>query len=104
MEFIVFVYYLIVVVGLIFIINRKEFPEWYLAILIYVNFKLLFNYRHCTLSRVECLARGVKKENGYLYNFLEDLVDLRCRPDINTFYMVSVVLIIINHINNVNNN
>ena len=39
--------------------------------------KWIFNYRKCTFSRIECLVRGVKKEKGYLYNFLENMIDIR---------------------------
>ena len=44
---------------------------------IFLMLKWIFNYRKCTFSRIECLVRGVKKEKGYLYNFLENMIDIR---------------------------
>ena len=55
----------------------ERIPEWYAMITMYVAFKWIANYRKCTLSYGECKLRGVSKENGWLYRYLEELVDLR---------------------------
>ena len=52
-------------------------PESYVMLSLYLSFKWIFNYRKCTLSYYEVKLRGVRKEDGYLYQFLEKLVNFR---------------------------
>ena len=61
----------------IYFVSENNIPEAYAMITMYLCFKWIFNYRKCTLSYYEIKLRGVKKEEGYLYRFLEQLVDLR---------------------------
>ena len=35
------------------------------------------NYDKCTISYLECKIRKVKKEEGYLFNFLNNFIQLR---------------------------
>lgn len=86
--------YFYLLIGLLFILFRDKIPQWYIGILIFFFVKLIINYRKCTISRMECLFRGVPKEKGILYNFLEDIVDLRYHDDIYIFYLYSVLIII----------
>ena len=75
--YLIYLVYLYLIVGLLSIYFKKPLPRVYLGLLIFFVFKWIFNYRKCTFSRIECLVRGVKKEEGYLYNFLENMVDIR---------------------------
>ena len=52
--------------------------------------KLIFNYRKCTISYLECKIRKIKKENGFVYNALEEIYDLN-----NSKYRYFVYLFII---------
>jgi hypothetical protein len=54
-----------------------DVPQWYIAILLFISFKVVFKYEKCTVSYIECKARGVKKEEGYIYNFLNSFHKLR---------------------------
>jgi hypothetical protein len=47
---------------------------------IYLLFKWVTNYRKCTASYLECKMRGVKKEQGYIYRYLNPIFDLRTNP------------------------
>lgn len=75
--YLIYLVYLYLMVGLLSIYFKKSLPRIYLGLLIFFVFKWIFNYRKCTFSRIECIIRGVKKEKGYLYNFLENMVDIR---------------------------
>jgi hypothetical protein len=38
--------------------------------------KWIIDYRKCTVSYIECKLRGVKKEQGVVYNIMEDILDI----------------------------
>lgn len=80
------------VVGIYF--STNTIPKWYFALVLYVSLKLVFNYRKCTLSYIEVKARGVRKEEGYLYNLLEAIVDVRYDPFLLIIIMVFNALIV----------
>ena len=73
LESIILLYFIL---GTYFVVINS-IPETYLMITMYLCFKWIFNYRKCTLSYYEVKLRGIKKEEGYLYRFLERLVDFR---------------------------
>ena len=86
-----FIYYIL---GLILILVDINIPNWYITILIYFTFKWLFNYRKCTISYFECIIRGVKKEDGIIYNILEKCIDIRYTKYINLFYILNIIIFI----------
>jgi hypothetical protein len=59
---------------------------------IYLLFKWITDYRKCTVSYMECKLRGVKKEQGYIYRYLEPIFNLR---DYYWAYMVVIVILIL---------
>ena len=69
--------YLYLIFGIIIIILGYEFNKIYIFLILFICFKWIFNYRNCSFSRVECIIRRIKKDDGYLYNFLEIITDLR---------------------------
>ena len=46
------------------------------TICIYLLFKWITGYEKCTISYIECKLRDVKKEKGYIYNFLDKIIKL----------------------------
>lgn len=69
-----------VAVGAVLAAVRRDIPQWYVAILLFFAFKVVFRYEKCTLSYLEVKARGVRKEEGILYNFLVGFQDIRDFP------------------------
>lgn len=61
----------------LFALFYNNIPESYVMLSLYLSFKWIFNYRKCTLSYYEVKLRGVRKEDGYLYQFLEKLMNFR---------------------------
>ena len=89
-----FLFYLYYFIGFLFIINNYLLAKWYIAVLLYFTFKWLFNYRKCTISYFECLLRRVKKEEGILFNLLEESVNIRYTKHIYLFYLFSIAIFI----------
>ena len=84
--------YLFLIYGLI---NIKDLNNIYVCLVLFISLKIFFNYRRCTLSYLECKLRNVKKEEGYLNNFLNEIIDLRY--SINIIPINILVIIIIFH-------
>ena len=86
--------YIYLFIGII-LLHYFKLHSSYIVIILFISFKWLFNYRKCTFSRLECILRGVKKENGILYNFLESIVDIRYN---NHVYIYSILVVYILYI------
>jgi hypothetical protein len=63
--------------GALIMSTTDDIPQWYMALLFLIYFKVLFRYDKCTVSYVECKARGVNKCDGYIYSFLDSFNRLR---------------------------
>jgi len=85
--------YLYLIFGILIIILGYEFNKIYIFLILFICFKWIFNYRKCSFSRVECIIRRIKKDEGYLYNFLEIITDLR--NDKHIYNFIKLVLIIL---------
>ena len=66
--------------GIFHMILNYQLKQWYMGLMYFIVFKMIFNYKKCTLSFFECKFRGVKKENGYLYRFMDKFINLRYEP------------------------
>ena len=69
--------YLYLLIGIISIIFKKRLHRTYIVILIFMLFKIITNYRLCTVSYLECKLRNVKHKDGYLNKVLDPIIDLR---------------------------
>lgn len=58
-----------------------DIPQWYIALLLFLAFKVIFQYHKCTLSYLECKARGVGRHQGYLNNVLGSVQSLFHDPE-----------------------
>ena len=65
------------IIGCLYTIKDKNVPQQYTIIAAFCTFKMIFNYRKCTFSKLECKLRKVKREDGILSSFLDHVVDLR---------------------------
>lgn len=55
-----------------------------------VLYKFTLNYRKCTVSYIECKIRKIKKEEGFIYNALDEIYNLN-----QTKYKKLVILFIV---------
>jgi hypothetical protein len=58
----------------------------------FMFFKIILNYDKCTLSYMECKIRNVKKEEGYLYSFLNNLISIRYEKIFIFFFIYYIFL------------
>ena len=77
--------------------NNKTINYNTLCLSLYFMLKWLTNYRKCTVSYLECKIRGVKKEQGYLYNILEEIFDLNQSNLKYLVYLFTIIILIINY-------
>ncbi len=90
--------YTVIIIFLLFSLfsKNKKIIEWSIAICIYLLFKWIFDYHKCTLSYLECKIRNVKKEDGFLYNFLENIIILNKSENKYIFYFAVTIVLFIN--------
>ena len=66
------------------------------TICIFLLIKWLTDYRKCTISYLECKYRGVKKHEGYIYGYLEPILNLNRHRYNYLFYLAVAIIIILN--------
>ena len=86
----IYIVYIYALVGILMMTFDINIPAWYISLVLFFNFKWIFDYRKCTISYMECLIRGVKKEQGYLYNFLDGIINIRYTKHIDLFYILTI--------------
>lgn len=84
--------------GLYHMMLNVIIPASYIKLLLFLALKIIFNYTKCTISYIEVKLRGVKKEEGYLYDLLISLNRLRDNQEIlilifiiNTFLLYNLI-------------
>ena len=87
--------YLYLLISFFYIFNGKIINKYYMGFLIFCFIRIIFNYRKCTLSYIEYKLRGVKKENGILYNFLNEITNLRYSN--HYYFLLLIVFYILNY-------
>ena len=87
--------YLIIGISIIFLKIEITDRIWrtYITFIIFFGFKSIFNYRKCTISYIEYRLRNSKKEDCILYNFLENMIDLRFTNHIFKIYFLCIVVL-----------
>ena len=71
--------YIYLIFGIYNIIRGKSYRELktYLIILAFITFKLITNYRTCSIAYLECKFRRIKRKDSYMNKLLDPIVDLR---------------------------
>jgi len=89
----IFIIYLFLILGILYI-KEGAIPRNYIAIIVYFLFKMISSYDKCTLSYIECKLRKVKKEDGYIYDFLHSIVSVRETPHKLYIYITAIIFIV----------
>ena len=84
--------YLIIIVILLTSIKNNKINEIALTMIGYFLFRWITNYRKCTISYLECKLRGVKKDDGYIYNILNPLFDVNKKYNRSKYYILFTLL------------
>ena len=98
MDIILIFVFLYLICGVYIVLLDIPLPKLYIGLLCFLTFKWIFNYRKCTISRVECILRGVVKDEGYIYRNLNKIVDIRYKEEIYIIISISLLLILYNMI------
>jgi hypothetical protein len=97
-----FIVYIYLIIGIIFTLFNYKLNNYYIFFILFFLFKWIFNYRKCTLIKIECLIRKIKKEQSILYNLLKNITDLRNEPHIFVYSILIFYLLYIHYIVNKN--
>ena len=89
--------------GLYHMVYNLELDPNYTILLLFFTFKIIINFRKCTLSYIECKLRGVKKEQGYLNQFFDKLFDIRNENEKTTKLLLLISFIVLYYAMFVNN-
>ena len=83
-----------IIIGLLYKFIDKRLPPNYIVLAAFCTFKMIFNYKKCTFSSIECKMRKVKREEGLLASFLDHVVDLRTSKYKVLLYILSFFFLI----------
>ena len=78
---------------LLVILTIYDKTEVSIAISLYFLYKWVTNSTTCTISYVECKVRGVKKEGGYIYQFITPIMTLN-KSQYFAIYLIFILLIL----------
>ena len=86
--------------GVYYMVLNLAIPTSYIKLLLFLFLKIVFDYTKCTISYIEVKLRGVKKEDGYLYNLLTSLNNIRNHKDFLILFFIINIFIFYNFIKN----
>lgn len=86
-----FIVYFYLIIGLLYLGIEQRIPRNYIIIIIYFFFKMVTGYDKCTLSYIECKLRNVKKEDGYLYDFIKSITNSKN----HNCYLIAILFIFV---------
>jgi|TARA_B110000977_G_C11083126_1_gene493593 hypothetical protein len=86
--------------GVYYMVLNLAIPTSYIKLLLFLFLKIVFDYTKCTISYIEVKLRGVKKEEGYLYNLLTSLNNIRNHKDFLILFFIINIFIFYNFIKN----
>jgi len=81
-------------IGILYTSVDHVVPQRYTIVALFCIFKIVFNYRKCTFSKLECKIRNVKREDGCLNSFLDHIVDIRYSKKRYILYILMVVFLL----------
>jgi hypothetical protein len=83
-----------VVIGLMYLFIDRNIPPNYAVLSAFLLFKMVANYKKCTISYLECKIRGVKRQEGILASILDHVVDLRDSDIKYLLYFLGAVILL----------
>ena len=86
-----------------------NYGDLYILIMCFMSFKIVTNYRACSVAYAECKIRRVKRTESYVNKFLDPIVDVRYTNHIYlivplTMFILYNYLIINNNLKRIINN
>ena len=84
--------YLYLLIGIYYVYYKKQIPMLYLVCLSFISFKVVFDYRVCSVAYLECKVRDIKREDSFVNQFLDPIVDTRYTDHV---YLLSIMTFVI---------
>ena len=78
--------------GLMMILNNNLFC------LAFCSFKVISNYRVCSVAYLECKLRDVRRNDSYMNSFLDPIVDLRYTNHTYILTLISFIILTYNFV------
>ncbi len=69
--------YSYLILGIYLSYKQIHWKNMYLLALLFCSFKVITNYRVCSVAYLECKLRDIKRKESYVNQFLDPIVDLR---------------------------
>lgn len=85
--------YVYLIVGLFLTLNDNYIHPLYFICLLFVCFKVIFEYRVCSVAYLECRLRDVKREDALMNKFLDPIVDIRYTDHIYILTILSFIIL-----------
>ena len=73
--------------------KNTKYYSWYITLILFFSLKWLLDYRKCTFSYIEVKLRGVKKEEGIIYQILEKCMEIRKSSLVFLFYFITLIIV-----------
>ena len=86
----IFLIYIYLLFG---IYKINDLSRVYIIILAFMSFKIMINYRTCSLSYIECKLRNIKKEEGHINQFFDSIIDVRYTYHIYPILFISSLIL-----------
>ncbi len=80
-------------IGYLYTFKNKYINPLYYVCLLFVCFKVIFEYRICSVAYLECRFRDIKREDSYMNQFLDPIVDLRYTNHIYPLTLLSFLIL-----------
>lgn len=90
--------YLYLLIGIYYVYHKKEIPMLYLVCLSFISFKVVFDYRVCSVAYLECKVREIKREESLVNKFLDPMVDVRYTDHVYLLSIMTFVILVYNFI------
>ncbi len=65
---------------------------------LFISFKVIFDYRVCSVAYLECKVREIKREDSLVNRFLDPIVDVRYTDHVYLLSMMTFVILFYNFI------
>lgn len=94
MLFHLIIVYIYLFYGIISIFSDKKLNNAYLIILMFLSFKVVTNYRICSIAYLECKIRDIEREKSFMNQLLDPIVDLRYTDHIYALTLLSFGILV----------
>ena len=98
MDSIIILVYSYLILGIYLFFYKTRYNSVYLLVLLFCSFKVITNYRICSVAYLECRLRNVQREDSYMNQLLDPIVDLRYTDHAYPLTLLSFIILTYNFV------